>query len=614
MPKISELPLAGPLTGAEALPVVQGGNTRRANIVDFLQGAVGAAIDEAVAQVGTGVMTSGAFTMNSERLLGRTSPSSGRVEEISIGAGLSLSAGVLTAQPAGVLPIANGGTNATTAAAARTNLGAAAAGAIGGSGLTMTTARILGRTTASTGVVEEITIGAGLTLTAGVLSATGGGSGSGTVTSVQASGGTTGLNFSGGPIVSAGTLTLGGTLAVAHGGTGVTTSTGTGSVVLSASPTFSGSPRFTGDIVGVAGNTGALGIYGGSAFNAGAGIVLHGSSHPLLPNIIQFTGNGFVERMRIDANGNVGIATASPSARLHVREDLNGTSGVLIHNRFNAGGEPVAALRFITGGLDLSDNRFSAITSQGAAASDLRFITSSGGPVERMRIASDGNLGIGTSDPQSRLHVVSGGSSQLGIQVRQPSTNQFAAAGLLCRGPVGSGLQGASGFYHFSQNTGGTAGAMAIAQYDENGAFQRTLCEYDYTLQRWAFYTNAQARLSIDNNGDITSSDRAAGIGYKGLPTSLQGGGYVLVLGDMGRQISITGGITIPANAAVAFPDGTTIVIYNNTAVAQNIAINSDTLRLAGTGTTGTRSLAQRGLCTLVKVAATEWVATGNVT
>ena len=45
----------------------------------------------------------------------------------------------------------------------------------------------------------------------------------GSVTSVQASGGTTGLTFSGGPITSAGTLTLSGTLAIANGGTGQTT-------------------------------------------------------------------------------------------------------------------------------------------------------------------------------------------------------------------------------------------------------------------------------------------------------------------------------------------------------------------------------------------------------
>jgi hypothetical protein len=45
----------------------------------------------------------------------------------------------------------------------------------------------------------------------------------GTVTSVQISGGTTGLTASGGPITASGTITLGGTLALANGGTGATT-------------------------------------------------------------------------------------------------------------------------------------------------------------------------------------------------------------------------------------------------------------------------------------------------------------------------------------------------------------------------------------------------------
>lgn len=49
-----------------------------------------------------------------------------------------------------------------------------AAGAVTSSGLTMTTARLLGRTTASTGAVGEITVGSGLTLSAGTISSSSG--------------------------------------------------------------------------------------------------------------------------------------------------------------------------------------------------------------------------------------------------------------------------------------------------------------------------------------------------------------------------------------------------------------------------------------------------------
>jgi hypothetical protein len=44
----------------------------------------------------------------------------------------------------------------------------------------MATNKLLGRSTAGTGVAEEITIGSGLTLSAGTISATGGGGGSST--------------------------------------------------------------------------------------------------------------------------------------------------------------------------------------------------------------------------------------------------------------------------------------------------------------------------------------------------------------------------------------------------------------------------------------------------
>lgn len=69
---------------------------------------------------------------------------------------------------------------------------------------------------------------------------------------------------------------------------------------------------------------------------------------------------------------------------------------------------------------------------------------------------------------------------------------------------------------------------------------------------------------------------------------------------------------TIPANASVAYPVGTTLTFANgNGAGTVSIAITSDTLRLAGAGTTGTRTLAQNGLATAFKITATEWLISG---
>ena len=76
------------------------------------------------------------------------------------------------------------------------------------------------------------------------------GTGTGSVSSVAVSGGTTGLTTSGGPVTGSGTITLGGTLGAANGGTGLTSLgtgvasalgsavTGSGSIVLSASPSL----------------------------------------------------------------------------------------------------------------------------------------------------------------------------------------------------------------------------------------------------------------------------------------------------------------------------------------------------------------------------------------
>ncbi len=69
---------------------------------------------------------------------------------------------------------ANAGTLQITGALTGTASGNALTGAIGSSGLTQNSARLLGRTTASAGAVEEITVGSGLSLSAGSLTATGG--------------------------------------------------------------------------------------------------------------------------------------------------------------------------------------------------------------------------------------------------------------------------------------------------------------------------------------------------------------------------------------------------------------------------------------------------------
>ena len=70
---------------------------------------------------------------------------------------------------------------------------------------------------------------------------------------------------------------------------------------------------------------------------------------------------------------------------------------------------------------------------------------------------------------------------------------------------------------------------------------------------------------------------------------------------------------TIPANASVAYPIGTAITFVNqNGAGTLTIAITTDTMRLAGAGTTGNRTLAANGIATALKVTSTEWIISGT--
>ena len=127
-------------------------------------------------------------------------------------------------------------------------------------------------------------------------------------------------------------------------------------------------------------------------------------------------------------------------------------------------------------------------------------------------------------------------------------------------------------------------------------------------------------------NTDITALDQdvavtatgtiaATSIGYRGLPQVTTAIPYTLGLSDAGKHISTSQApfsVIIPLNATAAFPLGTAITIYNGTATSGTLSIvGAGILRLAGTSSNGSRTVAQRGLCTCLKIAADEWVASG---
>lgn len=90
---------------------------------------------------------------------------------------------------------------------------------------------------------------------------------------------------------------------------------------------------------------------------------------------------------------------------------------------------------------------------------------------------------------------------------------------------------------------------------------------------------------------------------------------YTTLASDAGKQIyTSTGSITftIAANTSVPYPIGTTITFVNTNASSVTIAINSDTMTLANTTTTGNRTLAQNGIATALKIGITSWIISGT--
>lgn len=144
------------------------------------------------------------------------------------------------------------------------------------------------------------------------------------------------------------------------------------------------------------------------------------------------------------------------------------------------------------------------------------------------------------------------------------------------------------------------------------------------TLAFTAAGTSGQYLVSAGTSAPTWGNGPAGGdatnnIGYLNIPQNSQSAAYTLVLSDAGKSIyhpsadTTARTWTIPANASVAFPVGTAITFINDTSAgAITIAITSDTLVLAGAGTTGSRTLAANGMATAIKMTSTRWMIAGT--
>ena len=171
-------------------------------------------------------------------------------------------------------------------------------------------------------------------------------------------------------------------------------------------------------------------------------------------------GIGGTERMRIDTAGLVGIGTSSPGAKLNVQQTVTGSVTSLLLSRTT--GNVADEQSIVWQQNDLSNLQYSSIAAvvDSATSGSMLFKTASGGTnTERMRINSSGNIGVGTTAPQSKMEIraTSGGtvfnaltlSNYVGASVNTGVALYFDpnGAGSLARAASIQSVQATSGNY-----------------------------------------------------------------------------------------------------------------------------------------------------------------------
>lgn len=260
------------------------------------------------------------------------------------------------------LSVAQGGTGSATAAGARTNLGSTAVGDAVFVAATAAAARSA-MSAAASGINADITalnstsgvtMGAPLTGsfpgTTGYLNAKGlyvegvaVGVSTGTVSSVNASGGTTGLSFSGGPITSSGTLTMAGTLGVANGGTGTTGTPSSGQVPIGNGSGFSLGTITAGAGITVTNGSGTITI---AASGGGSGTVTNVSGGSTGLTFSNPTTTPSMAGTLAVAYGGTGAATAAGARSALVAAGSGSNSDITLLTAISDGSAAAPSIRF----------------------------------------------------------------------------------------------------------------------------------------------------------------------------------------------------------------------------------------------------------------------------
>ena len=289
-------------------------------------------------------------------------------------------------------------------------------------------------------------------------------------------------------------------------------------------------------IQAASGNSGSLEFYRTASVNSGQ--IACESTNALVFSTNTQTNSGLTERLRIDQNGNVGIGTASPTAKLDISGSLNSTTGTIatfnsttgtIANlnstagtiaTFNSTTGTIANLNSTTGTIATINSTTGTITNINSTSGTIATINSTTGTIPTLVATTLITTGTGTAASPAIVPI---GDTNTGIFFPAADTIAFSEGGaeamrIDSNGRVGIGTVSPSVASGLGLVMNGGASQTRIAFKNtytgdtstDGVQFALIAASSEFIFQNresdgsFAFETNSAERLRIDASGNCS--------------------------------------------------------------------------------------------------------------